>query len=131
NTSGLTKSVTVPLNATSPAAIFANTATGNLLITKNTTGADGTFTFTVSGPTSSTRSIATTAGTGSITVSGVTAGDYTVTENTPPAGWNNTSGLTKSATVPVNGTSPAALFANTATGNLLITKNTTGGDGTF
>src|SRR5439155_20579490 len=111
NTSGLMKSVAVPINATSSAAAFANTATGNLLITKNTVGGDGTFTFAVAGPTPSTQTITTSGGTGSNTVSGVVAGAYTVTESTSPPGWTNTSGLTKSVTVPANGTSSAAAFS--------------------
>src|SRR6185369_11815588 len=51
-------------------------------------------------------------------------------EDGPPTGWQNTSGLTKNTTVSVGG-SGSVVFSNVATGELHITKHTTGGDGTF
>src|SRR6185369_13139371 len=137
-----TNTLIVPSNGTglvtpggTPEVKFNNVGTGNLKITKNTTGGDGTFTFHVTGPnygpTTVTLAVTGNPGTNSSTLTGLVGGTYTVTEDGQP-NWQNT------LIVPSNGTglvtpggTPEVKFNNVGTGNLKITKNTTGGDGTF
>jgi len=120
------------IDPSDPTIPFGNQELGSLEIIKNTTGGNGTFTYAISGgPTTVTdKNITTSGGTGSVTVHDLLPGDYTVTENNLPAGWEVVGNTQEIITVPTGGTGTAT-FTNTAYGNLKITKNTHSGNGTF
>src|SRR5438094_1164125 len=109
----------------------------NVVVTKNTFGGNGTFSFTLTGPGGVTMSatISTTGttltGSGTATFSGLAPGTYTVTEaanaDFVPVGLT-----TCTAVVTGAGSTPCSpSFLNNARGSVVVTKNTTGGNGTF
>src|SRR2546428_184098 len=109
----------------------------NVIVTKNTFGGNGTFSFTLTGPGGVTMSatISTTGttltGSGTATFSGLAPGTYTVTEaanaDFVPVGLT-----TCTAVVTGAGSTPCSpSFLNNARGSVVVTKNTTGGNGTF
>ncbi|HEX2699457.1 MAG TPA: DUF5979 domain-containing protein [Acidimicrobiales bacterium] len=111
---------------------FTNTRlTGNLVVSKTTTGGSGTFTFHVDCDGTSFDQTFTITDSGSRTISGIPTGTAcTVTEDTDA--------LFASSSNPANGQVTIATGTNTVaftnvrrTGDLVITKVTTGGSGTF
>ncbi|HMC71115.1 MAG TPA: hypothetical protein VKJ07_18305, partial [Mycobacteriales bacterium] len=112
---------------------FANAAKGSVVVTKNTTGGNGSFVFTLSNGVTMTATISTSgttiAGSGSATFTGLAPGTYTVSESAnadfAPVG------PTTCTAIVGPGASIGCTFANAARGSVLVTKNTTGGNGTF
>ena len=111
---------------------FSNTRlTGSLVVTKTTAGGTGTFTFDVNCDGTAFDQSFTITDSGSRTISGIpTDTSCTVTERADA--------LFSSVSVPADGQvtiasgENAVAFTNTRkTGNLVITKTTTGGSGTF
>ncbi len=66
-------------------------APANLVIRKVTVGGNGTFGFSSTGGIASPFSITTANGSGQQAFTSLTPGSYTVTESTPPGGWDFTS----------------------------------------
>jgi uncharacterized repeat protein (TIGR01451 family) len=62
-----------------------------LKVVKNAVGGDGTFPFSSTGGSIGNFSLATAAGTANQTFTNLKPGDYSITENAPPAGWDFTS----------------------------------------
>ena len=134
----LFSSVVVPANGTvtiapgSNTVAFTNTRlTGNLVVRKTTVGGTGTFTFDVDCDGTTWDQTFTITNSGEKTITGIPTGtSCTVTER-PLTGWT-------SVFVPANGTVTIGVGSNTIavtntrnTGNLVVTKTTTGGSGTF
>ena len=114
---------------------FLNNARGSVVVTKNTAGGNGTFTFTLTGPgVTMSATISTTgstvAGSGTATFSGLAQGTYTVTEAANP---DFVAAVTTCTAVVTGAGSTPCLpaFANAAKGSVVVTKNTTGGNGVF
>src|SRR5439155_76319 len=115
---------------------FLNDAGGSVVVTKTTAGGNGTFTSPLTGPgVTMSATISTTGttltGSGTATFSGLAPGTYTVTEaanaDFVPVGLT-----TCTAVVTGAGSTPCTpSFLNNARGSVVVTKNTTGGNGTF
>jgi hypothetical protein len=134
---------------------ITNTKRANLVIVKNTVGGNGDFGFTATGSDLSNFTIATSGNAGSRTFTNVRPGAHSVSEAVPN-GWDLT-GLSCAITVTGLGTSSSSLpalpveqntsgllnislaagdtysctFTNTKRANLVVVKNTVGGNQTF
>src|SRR5439155_1732160 len=114
---------------------FTNNARGQIVVTKNTTGGNGSFTFTLTGgpeTVSATGSISTSNGTGTFTFSNLApspTASYTVSE-AANASFTPTRLTTDLAAVSA-GRPTHCSFTNNANGSVVVTKNTTGGQGVF
>src|SRR5207237_174482 len=116
---------------------FTNNARGQIVVTKNTTGGNGSFTFTLTGgpetvsATGSTSTSGTTmSASGTATFGGLTPGaTYTVSEGAN-ASFTPSGFTTCVAVIPAGGSFPCS-FTNNANGSVVVTKNTTGGQGVF
>src|SRR5262249_10323151 len=126
-------SITLATGAT-VTCTFTNTKLSNLVVQKTTLGGTGTFDFSGTGGISPTFSLTTSAPNtpAGVTFSNLTPGAYTVAE-TVPTGWQLTSATCDngSAIGSINllaGTTVTCLFTDTKKSNLVIQKNTAGGD---
>src|SRR5207249_5632726 len=116
---------------------FSNVALGSIVVTKNTVGGNGSFTFTLTGGPESVSATATisTSGTtmsasGTATFGGLTPGaTYTVSEGAN-ASFTPSGFTTCVAVIRAGGSFPCS-FTNNANGSVVVTKNTTGGQGVF
>ncbi|MGQ0520551.1 MAG: DUF5979 domain-containing protein [Actinomycetota bacterium] len=125
------RTLTIPVGTSQTVNVFVNLQFGDLVITKTTSGGTGTFTFQVDCDGTTWDQQKTITNSGSATVTGIPAGtSCTVTE-----GANS---LFTSFSVPAGGTVTIAPGTNTVAftntrnvGNLVITKTTSGGTGTF
>src|SRR5438876_549864 len=134
-TSGTSATVTVaiPMGTTSGSCAFSDAASGSVVVTKSAQGGDGSFTFTLTGgPQSVTMSatINTILGTGTTTFSALAVGSYDVSE-TVPSSFYAVGPTTCPAVVSGGSPPPTCSFTDKKRGQILITKNTYGGDGTF
>src|SRR3989442_4823323 len=108
----------------------------NVIVTKNTFGGNGTFSFPLTGPGGVTMSatISTTGttvtGSGTATFTGLAPGTYTVTEAANPD-FVPVGATMCTAVVVAGAASCTRSFLNNARGSVVVTKNTTGGNGTF
>jgi len=134
-TSGTSATVTVaiPMGTTSGSCAFSDAASGSVVVTKSAQGGDGSFTFTLTGgPQSVTMSatINTILGTGTTTFSALAVGSYDVSE-TVPSSFYAVGPTTCPAVVSGGSPPPTCSFTDKKRGQILITKNTYGGDGSF
>lgn len=113
---------------------ITNVRRGSIVIVKNALGGDGSFDFTSS--TLGSFSLTTVGGTASTTFSGLDpANTYDVAE-TVPTGWELNSATCNSGETIGSidlepGETVTCTFENEKAGNIVIVKNTVGGDGTF
>src|SRR5207249_4321811 len=149
--SGFTTCVAViPAGGSFPCS-FTNNANGSVVVTKNTTGGQGVFTFTLSGgpnSASAAATITTVGGTGSTTFGALAPGTFTLSEIVasgfvfasaacsagvlppppPPLGPSGSGPITLTVSA---GMQTDCSFTNNARGQIVVTKNTTGGNGSF
>ncbi len=117
--------------------LLTNTKLANLIIVKDTVGGDGAFDFTTTGSGISDFSLTTSGGTDSKSFTNINPGTYSVSESPIPDGWELSSATCSNEDNPVSsinisaGQTVTCTFTNTKLGNLVIVKNTVGGDGTF
>jgi hypothetical protein len=128
---------------------FTNTKQASLVIVKNTVGGNGLFNYAGTGAgVSANFGLTTVAGTASTSFTNIALGTKTVTESVP-SGWDLTSlscsiTSTGSGNSTFNTASPplatvnlaagdtvTCTFTNTKRANLVVVKNTVGGNGTF
>src|SRR5439155_1368497 len=116
---------------------FTNDLRGSVVVTKNTVGGNGSFTFTLTGgpeTVSATVTLSTsgptTSGTGTATFSGLAPGSSAVTEGAN-ADFVPVGNVTTCSAMVVAGQSVVCSFTNNANGSVVVTKNTTGGQGVF
>lgn len=119
---------------------FTNTRnTGTITIVKNTLGGDDTFNFGVTGETASSQTIPTSGGTGTVGPLIVNTGDYSVSENSLPAGWlpngadcfNGNTDLNGTSFTVAKGDSIVCTFNNKKEATIIIKKVMVGDTGTF
>ena len=111
---------------------FTNTrTTGSLVVTKTTNGGSGTFTFDVSCDGTAFDQAVTITDSGSRTISGIPTGTVCTVTERPNAEYSSVS-LPADGQVTIGAAASTVAFTNTRrTGDLVITKATTGGSGTF
>lgn len=81
----------IPMAAPYVFAFDTEPLLAGIVINKSAVNANGTFTYTSTIPGNATFSITTTGGSGSRSFTNLPPGTYTVTEDTPPTGWEFTS----------------------------------------
>lgn len=113
---------------------FQNTQRGQITIIKNTVGSDGLFKF--SSQELGKFDITTTSNTGSEGFLNLLPGTYSVEEFNPEPGWDITSATCDDNSDPSSinldpGEHVTCTFENTQRGNIIVVKNTIGGDGIF
>ncbi|WKE65662.1 hypothetical protein PVT67_18690 [Gallaecimonas kandeliae] len=113
---------------------FTNTKRGQIILVKNTVGGDGTFTFnhSIAGLDSS---LTTSGNTAQDASDPLVPGIYSISENVP-AGWDLTGSSCDDGSAPgaidlQAGETVTCTFTNTKRGQIILVKNTVGGDGTF
>lgn len=120
---------------------ITNTRKGNIQIVKNSIGGDGQFNYTGSLGLTQLTTSGGTADTGT-TYYNLNPGTYTVSETDPTPEWDltdlsctdtdNTVVSNATATIELDpGETVICTYENTRRGNIIIVKNTIGGDGTF
>src|SRR5207302_882654 len=146
--SGFTTCVAViPAGGSFPCS-FTNNANGSVVVTKNTTGGNGSFTFVLSNSVTMSATVTTTNNTGSTTFSALAPGTFTLSEIVdsgfvfasatcsagvlppppPPLGPSGSGPITLTVSA---GMQTDCSFTNNARGQIVVTKNTTGGNGSF
>ncbi len=123
--------VTLDTNDAKTCTITNTRKTGTIIINKTTIGGDNTFGYTISGPSNISASFPTTNGSGTTGTLTVNTGTYTVTEDTPPAGWILTdvsSNCQNTFTVNAGQTVTCA-FINTKNATLKVIKTVTNNNG--
>ena len=139
--------VTVSAGAPSGCS-FSNVALGSVVVTKNTVGGNGSFTFVLSNSVTMSATVTTTNNTGSTTFSALAPGTFTLSEIVdsgfvfasatcsagvlppppPPLGPSGSGPITLTVSA---GMQTDCSFTNNARGQIVVTKNTTGGNGSF
>src|SRR5207253_2849881 len=139
--------VTVSAGAPSGCS-FSNVALGSVVVTKNTVGGNGSFTFVLSNSVTMSATVTTTNNTGSTTFSALAPGTFTLSEIVdsgfvfasatcsagappppPPLGPSAPSGSGPITLTVSAGMQTDCSFTNNARGQIVVTKNSTGGYG--
>jgi|GEM_PF-7104518 len=139
-----TATITLAPGATVTCTFVNTKQLGTIVINKAAVGGDDTFNYTASGTgLPATFQITTSGGSGSQTFANLAGGSYTVTEQTPPTGWDFTSlvctdpdgGTTvvgQTANIDLDpGETVTCTYTNTKRGTIVINKAAVGGDDTF
>src|SRR5439155_1544477 len=136
---GMSPTVTVAVaSGGTSSCSYSDTKRATLTVTKNTQGGNGTFTFNTNGGTGSglpaTFTISTTGnvttGAGATTFGALAVGWYDVSETVPGSVYA-VGPTTCPAVVSGGSPPPTCSFTDEKRGQILITENTYGGDGTF
>lgn len=111
--------------------VFLSVAQDTLVVEKKTLGSDATFNFTSASNAIGNFSLTTANGEAIRAFNNLPSGQYTVTEATPPAGWDLTGNTCSSGVTLSPGGLATCTFTNTQRGAINIVKRTASGDGTF
>jgi len=138
-----TATITLTPGATVTCTFVNEKQLGTIVINKTALGGDDTFSYTSTIPDNAAFTITTSGGSGSQTFTNITPGAYTVTEDTPPAGWDFTElvcvdpdggttvvGMTANIDLDA-GETVTCTYTNAKRGTIVINKTAVGGDDTF
>ncbi|HVM05637.1 MAG TPA: DUF5979 domain-containing protein [Acidimicrobiales bacterium] len=125
------RSLVIPIGTSQTVSVFVNVQLGDLVITKATNGGSGTFTFDVDCTGTTYDTAVTITDNGSRTITGIAVGtECTVTERAA-SGFSTVSSPADGQVTIASGTNTVAFTNTRLTGDLVVTKTTTGGSGTF
>ena len=125
------RNLVIPIGAGQTINVFVNVQLGDLVITKATNGGSGTFTFDVDCTGAAHDSVLTITDNGSRTITGITVGAVCTVTERAAAGFSSVSSPADGQVTITSGTNTVAFTNTRLTGDLVVTKSTTGGSGTF
>ena len=125
------RQLVIPIGDSQTVNVFVNKQLGDLVITKSTSGGSGTFTFDVDCDDNDFDQVVTITDSGTKTISGIPTGTKcTVTERDDDR-FSSTSNPADGKVTIATGDNTVTFTNTRRTGDLVITKSTSGGSGTF
>ena len=125
------RNLVIPIGTSQTVNVFVNLQLGDLVITKTTSGGTGTFTFNVDCDNNAFDQTKTITDSGSVTIEDIPVGtNCTVTEQADDD-FSSTSDPADGEVTIASGENTVAFTNTRRTGDLVVTKTTTGGSGTF